>query len=781
MPSQGVPQLIRSLTRRPRAARPRASFRFAPSREDLENRTVLTLTSSVTAGVLTVTSTFDDPITISASSGGNVLINGADPGSGQAPASSITQVQIQGGPGANAIDVTAIAPSVFTALTGIAVNGGGGEDVFDVNPLIPGTYDGAGAAVRQNIAGVATNVSFDCGTGVLNVDGVTITLADSTGPVFDLLQTQTFSATLAPGANATVTDGSAPGDGISAIRLANSPKTLNFLNPAQSLTVGASTGSSSIAFNGLDPVGRPADVTIDAGTTGATTVAFTGTAVNATFDVPSRTFIIDGLPVKLPHQAAVAKNQLRTQNFTINPPPGGREFITPGADGNDGFSQITDLTTGRIYSFPNPSNSLTVNASGTVTFAGLDPVGRPANTTFNGLTPDSVFGLGGTANSFELNLGGHTAIIDGYPFSFPNYRVVLSELNALAGTVFVWPGSNATVSDSATPGDGLSEIADPATGRQVLFRNPVDALTIASDRAHSLTYAGLDPLGRPAHVTVDAGPTHTDLILVGAANNVAFDYASGTYTKDGETLSFINTGNLFDRVQAAHLTFVGSANTPEVVSDDGASGDGVSVIAAPTLGLFTTFVNPTASLTVRSTGGSPLTYTGLDRLGQPASVTFLGSGGPDVLSVALPGRYQNVVYGPGSQISYDGSMVTYGNFLGVHDTTVAANRTFLLASPSTSALSASQVPNTGVSRLTALPQGTYTDFENPSDTLNIVGGPGNDTLSFYGLDPVGAPRVIGFNGAGGRNTFVVGGPAPFSRFRIRRARIVHPPRRALHR
>ena len=58
----------------------RAAQKFAL--EPLEGRVTPAINSAVSAGVLTVTSTFDDPIVISAS-GGAVLINGANPGRGR--------------------------------------------------------------------------------------------------------------------------------------------------------------------------------------------------------------------------------------------------------------------------------------------------------------------------------------------------------------------------------------------------------------------------------------------------------------------------------------------------------------------------------------------------------------------------------------------------------------------------------------------------------------------------------------------------------------------------
>jgi len=107
-----------------------------PTLEFLEGRVTPTLTSFVANGALDVISSFNDPIVISPS-GGNVLVDGANPGTGAAAASSITQIMIQGGPGGNTIDVRAVTPTDFTALTNISVTSGGGTDTIKANTLIP--------------------------------------------------------------------------------------------------------------------------------------------------------------------------------------------------------------------------------------------------------------------------------------------------------------------------------------------------------------------------------------------------------------------------------------------------------------------------------------------------------------------------------------------------------------------------------------------------------------------------------------------------------------------
>src|SRR5262245_40419798 len=96
--------------------------------ERLEDRIAPTVTSDVTGGKLTVTSNAADAISITTASG-NVKINGGDPGTGAAASSSITSIEVKGGPGANIIDLSGVLVADFTApLTGVTIEGKGGDD-----------------------------------------------------------------------------------------------------------------------------------------------------------------------------------------------------------------------------------------------------------------------------------------------------------------------------------------------------------------------------------------------------------------------------------------------------------------------------------------------------------------------------------------------------------------------------------------------------------------------------------------------------------------------------
>jgi DUF4097 and DUF4098 domain-containing protein YvlB len=88
------------------------------------------VTSQVQNGDLTVTSDAGDSIVIT-DVGGNVKINGADPGNGPAASSTIDTIVVTGGPDANNIDLKGVNGNAFPILTSVSVDGGGGDDLIN--------------------------------------------------------------------------------------------------------------------------------------------------------------------------------------------------------------------------------------------------------------------------------------------------------------------------------------------------------------------------------------------------------------------------------------------------------------------------------------------------------------------------------------------------------------------------------------------------------------------------------------------------------------------------
>jgi Ca2+-binding RTX toxin-like protein len=91
-------------------------------------------TNAVAAGKLTVVSDAADPIAITCVAG-NVKVNGGNPTTGAAACTTITAIEVTGGPGNNAIDLEAVTAADFTTLASVLVSGGDGSDAIDGSQL----------------------------------------------------------------------------------------------------------------------------------------------------------------------------------------------------------------------------------------------------------------------------------------------------------------------------------------------------------------------------------------------------------------------------------------------------------------------------------------------------------------------------------------------------------------------------------------------------------------------------------------------------------------------
>ena len=102
--------------------------------ESLDPRLLLTVTTAFNAGtgVLTVSSDASDVIAISANGSGEVEVNGDnDPtGMGAIAAADVTEIEVTGGDGDNAIDLSNVQASDYTGLTSVSIDGGAGGDTI---------------------------------------------------------------------------------------------------------------------------------------------------------------------------------------------------------------------------------------------------------------------------------------------------------------------------------------------------------------------------------------------------------------------------------------------------------------------------------------------------------------------------------------------------------------------------------------------------------------------------------------------------------------------------
>jgi Ca2+-binding RTX toxin-like protein len=103
------------------------------------------VTATFDTGQLYVESDGADAITIACVSD-DVKVNGADPTTDPAApvdCAAVTEIIVQGGPGANTIDLTGVTPAAFTALSDIYVHGDGGDDAIAGGPFSEDLNGGA--------------------------------------------------------------------------------------------------------------------------------------------------------------------------------------------------------------------------------------------------------------------------------------------------------------------------------------------------------------------------------------------------------------------------------------------------------------------------------------------------------------------------------------------------------------------------------------------------------------------------------------------------------------
>jgi Ca2+-binding RTX toxin-like protein len=118
-----------------RAVRRERRIDARPAVEQLEARTLLT-NSSVAGGLLTVNLTLGDDVAVTCAAG-KVKLNGANPDTGSANCSAISQIRINGGTLGNTINLSGVTQALFPGLVPVAadpipiklfVNGAAGDD-----------------------------------------------------------------------------------------------------------------------------------------------------------------------------------------------------------------------------------------------------------------------------------------------------------------------------------------------------------------------------------------------------------------------------------------------------------------------------------------------------------------------------------------------------------------------------------------------------------------------------------------------------------------------------
>lgn len=89
------------------------------------------VTSTFSAGVLMAASDAADAIAIGCTApGGNVTVDGANPGTGAVACAVVTRIVVNGGPGANTLSLEAVTVSAYPGLATTSITGGLGDDTL---------------------------------------------------------------------------------------------------------------------------------------------------------------------------------------------------------------------------------------------------------------------------------------------------------------------------------------------------------------------------------------------------------------------------------------------------------------------------------------------------------------------------------------------------------------------------------------------------------------------------------------------------------------------------
>jgi hypothetical protein len=113
------------------------------------------VTSEFFVGTLTASSDAADPIAV-ACAGGDVRVNAGDPDTGPVLCAEVDSVEVSGGPGANTIDLHALAASAFPALVSVSAIGDEGDDTLVGGPLGDEFDGGEGDDTIRGNAGTDT-------------------------------------------------------------------------------------------------------------------------------------------------------------------------------------------------------------------------------------------------------------------------------------------------------------------------------------------------------------------------------------------------------------------------------------------------------------------------------------------------------------------------------------------------------------------------------------------------------------------------------------------------
>ena len=745
---------------RPRVS-PAPKRGWRPNLEQMEDRTTPTVTSAVVAGVLTIDGTFNDTISVS-NSGGQVKINGADPGSGAAAANTVTHINVTTGAGLNSVDLRNVTAAAFGNLLDFHIFGGAGQDTYRINDEFAGTIDSGAQANLIQVTGAAADVALDQINNTLSIDGVAIALTGQAANLFLDMSIANLEVDPAQGNAATLSDNGTTNDGISRISTLAGGAFVDFRNPSAVLKIkdsAAAPSGSEFNYLGLDAVGSNFGVTFDANGK-QTTLSFNGAFANAVADIPNDRMLLDGRIIKLLNAAASQRHVLgNVANFTVNSL--GFKVEDAGA-ANDGISRLTGTSTGLVILFKNPSASLTLtNASGgpggVFEFHDLDSLLPPAAITVDAGGNVAQLQFYRTAVNAVVDQVQHRVSLDSLVFNVPNADASQVTFKNPSTNFTFLPalGSYQKLLDNGNPADSISTFLNPTLSSTVNFVNPTGTLTIRDinvSGGSTFEFEGTDPTSAISNIVFDAAGRADLLKFTFAASDVVADLRLGEVSLDGVTVKTPNAAAanfLFD-IPMDDFTLSTPLSDHRIVQDDGSDGDGISRMLNPTNGTHVDFRNPTNLVTVRDQnagGSSTFEFVTLDSFQASSDIDLDFGTNPGKAILRVPGFVSSVTEDRDAKIiDIDNwSVGVFGD--GPNKITLDMQMAALAILPDANdffVISDNATPNDGFSRGSSTIYGTTTEFRNPIGILVVAGanGAGGSIYEFNGLDAVNRPQAV---------------------------------------
>jgi hypothetical protein len=475
-------------------AKPRRRRSFCLQIERLEDRTLLTITSTYTAatGLLTVSSDANDEITITKGDDGNTLISGQEVPStngGPAPAAMLQQVRITGGPGGSVIKPGALFSSDFSALQAVSVDGAGvgtlvgpnAASTWNVTDQNSGTLD----AGMPNITFTFSNVpNFTGGdtdifsyqndraqvTGVIDGGDKALTLknalASTSSGKLEISNTvldRGGDITIQAGTSITVDAGvtissrqtEAGGDPRTAPSTGNSGAVML---TAPQISIG--NGASILA--NADSNHQSGDVTLQAKSevtlneqnldlTNLGTISYQTAQTTTAINIGSAT--IKGNNVMVTGQSSTVKMLTETQNLTDS-----RAVVFADLTGDGLLDMIVGNYNGPVQVYLNNGTADPYKGVPPITLTNADPTVALAVGDVNGDgLPDLIVGNQGAPTRLYLNNGnkfnpfGGVVPIDITPANSPTTSVALVDPTGKGGLPDLIVGNNSTGANTVTP------------------------------------------------------------------------------------------------------------------------------------------------------------------------------------------------------------------------------------------------------------------------------------------------------------------------------------------